>query len=513
MYKLLHYNRLLSCMLIISICLQAIILSSSGLTNFDYHLSKLKNADASVTADQGFHGGSSAELTINHEGNYARIYIYPDNPLPFEDLDQLNMWVNPQSGDGSVQIELYLDGDGDDSYDSKNSGDARIISQKKTCSEAGMSSNTWNELDGFDLQYNKYRDDDFPIESLDDCKSNLGDKKIVKIYITVYKDINVSQTSALIDYIKIGNEIMSFEPLETEDIKDGPASATPGSLITYTITYGNNGLEPVDLIVKEKYDPGTVFIAAYPSPDSGTFDTWTFPDLPAGAHSQIVIKMRSRKPAAKAIIDGHVAGNGFMSREGMLSTEFDSYIITNSVRIEAGEFNYSASVATRIRPIVGSTLAFGEHGSGSYQEDEKLTYNPSSISAERHILAEFSPCAINQSPKSAPLFLQGDWSANLRAENDYRDILWSDRYCEGRDINLSYQTQLGKTLSYLDTNASFQGQADRKALWPGGLADVHLTGNFTLAGKARWRWANKTISPEKEWLDCSCPIEDSLIAS
>ncbi|MDD4652457.1 MAG: hypothetical protein PHQ34_09525 [Methanothrix sp.] len=515
MDKLLHFNRSLSGMLIVLICLQAIILSSNGLTNMDYHLSRLKNADASVSAYHGFHGDNSAELTINREGNYARIYIYPDPPLQFEDLDQLSMWVNPLSGDGSIQVELYLDGDGDDSYSSKNAGDARIISEKKTCSEAGMSSNTWNELDGFDLQYNKYKDNDFPMGSLDDCKSRLGNERIVKIYITVYKDkeINVSQTSALIDYIRIGDEIISFEPLEKEDIKDGPSSATPGGLITYTITYGNNGMESVDVIVKEIFDPKTVFIAAYPSPDPGTFGTWTFHNLPPGAHGQIVIKMRTLKPAAKGIIDGQVSGNGFMSRKGVLSTEFDSYIITNRVFIEAGEFNYSASATTRIRPIIGSTLAFGEHGSGVYRSNEKLTYNSASISAERQILAEFSPCTINQSPNSTPLFLQGDWSANLRAENDYRDISWSDRYYEGQDLNLSYQTQLGKTLSYLETSAAFQGQADRTAYWPGGFADTHLTGNFSLTGGARWRWANKTISPEKEWLACSCPIEDSLIAS
>jgi hypothetical protein len=495
MYRALTGNRSIIFLAII-IFLQIGIMSSFCLTDLDYSLRKLKYSEGSLTTEDQFHGTNSAKLSIHDKDKFARIYINLDDPLPIQDLDQLSMWIKPQSGIGSLQIEIYFD------------DNTKLLSLKKNWSEMDMSNSQWNEMDGFDLSYGNS-------EGLDDIKDKLKDKRIAKIYITIY-NTNANDkidTIALVDYIKIGDEIMSFEPLENEDIKDGPASATPGGLITYTITYGNNGLEPVDLIVKEKYDPGTVFIAAYPSPDSGTFDTWTFPDLPAGAHGQIVIKMRSRKPAAKAIIDGHVAGNGFMSREGMLSTEFDSYIITNSVHIEAGEFNYSASVATRIRPIVGSTLAFGEHGSGSYQEDEKLTYNPSSISAERHILAEFSPCAINQSPKSAPLFLQGDWSANLRAENDYRDISWSDRYCEGRDINLSYQTQLGKTLSYLDTNASFQGQADRRALWPGGLDDVHLTGNFTLAGKARWRWANKTISPETEWLDCSCPIEDSLIAS
>ena len=73
----------------------------------------------------------------------------------------------------------------------------------------------------------------------------------------------------------------------------------------------------------------------------------------------------------------------------MLSTEFESYLVTNNVLILAGEFNLSASVTTRIRPIIGSTLAFGEHGTGDYQAEEKLTYNSVSISAERNILAGF----------------------------------------------------------------------------------------------------------------------------
>jgi len=504
----LYYNRSLYIILLTIICLHISILSSISLTDLDYRLSKLKNAEASVSDIESFQGGNSAELIINSEGNYARIYIYLDPPLPLVDLDQFSMWMCPQSGDGSVQVELYFDGDGDDSYDSKNMQDARILSQERSCSDMGMSNNTWNELDGFDLQYEKYKDDEFPPSSLDDCKGRLEGKKIVKIYITIYKDIKATETSAFIDYIKIGDEIISFEPLEKEDIKDGPSSATPGGLMTYTITFGNNDLEPVDLIIKEEYDPRTVFIMSDPSPDPGTFDTWTFANLPPGAHGQIKIKMRSRKPAAKGVIDGRVSGKGLMSREGMLSTEFESYLITNNVHILAGEFNFSSSATTRIRPIIGSTLAFGEHGAGDYQADEKLTYNSVSIGAERHILAGFSPVSVNLSLKSIPLSLREDWSANLRALNDYRDIRWSDRYYEGKELNLSYRTQLGKTLSYLETIAQVQGLADRTAYWPGGLADTHLAGNFTLAGSARWKWANKTVGPDKEWLACSCPIEE-----
>ena len=248
-----------------------------------------------------------------------------------------------------------------------------------------------------------------------------------------------------------------------------------------------------------------MYIESYPPPDAGTTNIWTFSHLPPGAHGQIVIKMRSLKPSAKASIDGQVSGKGLMSTEGKLSTEFESYPVTNNVHILAGEFNFSASATTRIRPIIGSTLGFGEHGAGDYQAEEKLTYNSVSINIERNILAHSSPGFLNISQNRIPLPLRGDWSANLRAENDYRDIRWSDRYYEAKNLNLSYRAQLGKTLSYLETDAQVLGLADRSAYWPNGFTDTYLAGNFTLAGKARWKWANKTIGPEKEWLEC-CPL-------
>ena len=491
MGKPLHYNRSVIFLALI-IFLQIGIMSSFCLTDLDYSLRKLKYSEGSLSAEESFHGANSAKLSVNGEDKYARVYIDLDDPLPFRDLDQLSMWIRPKSGNGSLQLELDLDGDGDNRY-SSNSLDAKVLSIKRNWTEMEMSYSQWNEVDGFDLEYGGSG-------SLDDWRNKLKDKKIFRIYITIY-----DETTAFIDYIKIAGEVISFEPLEEEDVKDGPSSATPGGLMTYTITYGNNELEPADLIVKEDYDERTVFIKSYPPPDPGTTNTWTFPNLPPGAHGQITIKMRSRKPAARASIDGHVSGKGFASTEGMLSTEFESYLVTNNVHITAGEFNFSASATTRIRPMIGSVLQYGEHGAGDYEAEEQLTYNSVSINAERKILAGFSPAFVNFSRNC--ISLSGEWSAKLRAENDYRDIRWNDRYYEVKSLNLSYRAQLGKTLTYLETTAQVLGLADRSAQWPGGFTDTHLTGNFTLAGKARWKWANRTVSPEKEWLECSSPME------
>ena len=132
-----------------------------------------------------------ADLSVDRNGTYVRVSIYLDDPLPLEDLDLLSLWVNPQSGDGKIQLDLLLDGDGSGSYDSKNTQDARVRSISKSWSDLGMSYSQWNELDGFDLDFEKYSDKSVPIGCLEDFKSRLKGLGIVRIYITLYKDAKV----------------------------------------------------------------------------------------------------------------------------------------------------------------------------------------------------------------------------------------------------------------------------------------------------------------------------------
>mgnify|MGYP001331382851 FL=1 len=460
------------------------IIDSFSLTNLDYKLSDLKYSDGIISEDRSFHGPNSAKLTVHEIKKFSRIYIDFDDPLNLEDLNQLSMWILPLSSDGEVRIEIYLQG-----YEDPLLAEISLTE---------MQLSQWNELDGFDLEF----EGDV---SLDALKQTLGDISIEKIWITLYKNEGDGDTIAFFDYINIGGEIISFEPLEEEDIKDGPSSASAGGLITYTITYGNNMLEPVDVVVIDNYDPATIFISAYPPPDPGTHDTWTFHNLAPGAHGQIIIKVRSTKPTAKASISGSVSGQGFCRVEGMLSTERDSRSVSNTVSIFAGEFNFSQSVSTRIRPIVGSVLKYGEHGTGKYQAEEKMKYSQSNINVDRRIQAIRSPARISLASNRS-MNLHGGWSGNLRAENDYRDILWSDRYQEGRRLNLSYKASLGKSLTTLETSVWIEGLADRKVLWPAGFMESRLAGDFNLTGKYRWRWSNKTVAPDKGWLEC-CPLE------
>ncbi len=495
--------------LLLAILMTSFIYSSLtglALTDLDYRLGHSKYADASISGDDSFHGSSSAELSVESKGDYIRVSVYMDEPMPLEDLDLLSMWVKPQSGDGKIQLDLYLDGDGDNSYNSHNSKDARVRSLRESWSEAGISLSQWSELDGFDLTFEKYQDKTFGSGGLEDFKSKLKGERLVRLYILLYKNGTVPTTSAFIDYIKIGDQIISFEPLEQEAIKKATKSISPGGQITYTITYGNNQLTPVDLVVKEQYDPRTSFIEANPSPDAGSKDVWTFRQLPPGAHGQIVIKVATIRPSCRAKIESEVSGMGYTSVNGLLSTDFGGSLITNRVTISASEFNITASAYTTVRPIEGSIVAYDEHGSGFYKSKEQLAYSPSSISISRQINGSTALATVNLSRSS--IAIPGGWFASLRGENKIRDILWSDKYYHASLLNLSYRIQLSKAQSLLETSSRFIGMVDRTSQWTDIITDQRLAGDFTFKSKAAGKWSGMQISQQEAGLDCCPEIQD-----
>lgn len=480
--------------------LLALAIPGTGLTDLDYHLGKSKYGEAFVSEEESFHGHNSAELSVSDKGDYIRITVYLDEPLPLNELNYFSMWINPQAGDGKVQLELFLDGDEDKSYNSDSLRDARLRSIRKAWSETDMSSAQWNELDAFDLYYEKYGDKIFGIDSLERCQSRLRGEKIVRIYLTLYKDTKVSETSAFIDYIKIGDRIISFEPLETEEIKDAPSSVSPGSEISYTITYGNNLLEPVDLVVREQYDSRTFFVRAVPAPDFGTTNVWTIRSLPPGAHGQIVIKLATIKPSCRADYKGEVSGIGYTAARGLMSTSFPGYDVTNHVTISSGKLNLTASATTRVRPIEGSILAYDDHGSGNYHALDVLRYSPSRIFLSRDLNASWAPTTFDL-PLRQILF-QDNWHAGQQCENKVRDVRWKERYYQSRFLNLSSKTELGKYLSYVNTQCRFDGLADRGFKGMDGEYDQRFSGNFTINSKTRAKWTRMHQTFPNPGLEC-----------
>lgn len=497
-----------------SSCLALVLLSLSlvcaGLTDLDYNLGSSKYGSSSISEAESFHGSSSALLLVDENGSYIRISVYPDEPLPLVELDRLSMWVAPELGDGAAQIDLFLDGDGDGSYDSHSILDARLRSLKESWSGLGMISQEWNELDGFDLAYEEYGEDSSS-QSLDAYGERLGKLRVVRLYITLYKDKSAPKTSAYFDYIKVGDQLISFEPLEQEEIKSGPKSVSPGGTITYVITYGNNLLAPVDLVVVESYDPRTMFIQASPSPDRGTNNIWTIRNLPPGKHGQIRIKVSVSKPTCKADLRGEVAGVGYTDVSGMLSTDFESYQISNSVTLSSDEFNLTETATTAVKSIEGSIVTYNDHGPGFYSSQEQLVYSPTRISAFRDVNAVRSITSANTSAATAKVsnisdlsvIFSGDLHARSSCDNRMRDLLWMESY-SGDIINLSRRAQLSKTASFFETSARFSGTADCQFKWNDGISASQLAGNLSFSRKATMKYYSRRSSQAYDGLGC-CP--------
>jgi hypothetical protein len=489
--------------LCLSILLPIMIIAGTCMTDLDYRLGNSKYTDSSITDEESFHGPNSAKLSVDKEGNYVRAIVYMDKPMSLEDLDSLNMRINPLSGDGKVQIEIYLDGDGDSSYDSDSQRDARLLTNEKSFSEMGMEPNQWSEIDGSGLSYEKYKDKGFGSKSLDECINQLGDRMVVKIYITIYKDPSVDKTTAYLDYLNIGDQIISFEPFERDQPKKAPKSISPGSQITYTITYGNNFLEPLDVVIREIYDPRTVFVSADPMPDAGTNNIWTIRDLPPGVHGQIEIKVRTVKIYCKADIDSKVSGEGFASSRGLLSTDLSSYAVTNTVTISSDRFDLTASASTAIKPVAGSIIAFREHGSGQYSADEQLSYSASRIFVFRDTNASKSQITASTSPLVNISFTD-DWYASSLCENRAGDMMLSERYAQGKYLDLDSRAYLGKTSSYFETSSNFSGAEDHNSRWQGIVRSESLLGNFTTTSSARTKSDSSRTRTSDNALEC-CP--------
>lgn len=486
------------------IALFCLIWTCQSLTDLDYRLGTSKHGSASLSDLESFHGENSARLSVDEEGNYIRVSVYFDYPMPIVDLDHLSMWMYPQSGNGNIQIEIFLDGDADGSYNSKSSDDARLRSAKKSWSEMSIETEQWNELDGFDLCYEEYGEDG--LATLDERAQQLQGLDVVRIYITIYKDPGVETTSVFLDYIKAGDQIISFEPLEEEVIKSGPASASPGGQITYTLTYGNNLQEPIDLVITEFYDSRTIFVSADPGPDAGTDNVWTIRSLQPGEHGQIVVKVKTNKFSCKADINGRASGTGFTSIKNIVSNDLESYEVTNTVRLASSGFNATDTVRTAIRPVAGSSTSFNHHGYGDFRSQGWLKYSSSSIILQQAMNASRSPVLVN--PGSKTLTFCGHLYASNAFLSPAREISYSEEYRYADSLRLDTNLRLSKSNTDLQSLSSFSGWAEIAQKWRNTSYMQHYVGSFSRDLQAHTRIAKKTKSRSEDSLECCFASQD-----
>ncbi|HWQ19842.1 MAG TPA: hypothetical protein VN455_08705, partial [Methanotrichaceae archaeon] len=478
--------------------------TSAGLTDIDYRLTKSQSGNSSITGENSFHGPSSAKISIVKTSKSIGINL--KKPLPIEDLDKLSFWIDPAAGDGDLALTIYLDGDGDDKYSSKSGADARLYTTKASWEKLGLAPGQWNELDAFDQVFKKTGDSKTK-GGLSSLESLMLGKRITKISITLYKDGNVT-TVYYLDFIKIGSQVISFEPLEKKQVKTGPKSASYGGTMTYTITYGNTYYMPLDIKVTEYYDPRTAFMEASIPPDPGTTNVWTIKQVPPGVFGQIKIKVKALKPKVEADISGHVEGDGYAAVRRVFSTGLEPYQISNTVTISSDEFNLTGSTTTAVRSALGSSVEFSEHGAGLYKSTEALSYDTPNMSMAQELHATRAPMQVDLG--GYHLASSGSWFAKREVRVPAVCGLLRENYisADGLSLNSSAWTRgtKSKSLAYMADDSSFKGIALYDYKWNRTGASEMMAGTFRVVHREQAVYYRTHSITKDSWLDCILPL-------
>jgi len=459
------------------------IIQCSGLTGLDYTIGGSANGKgkAQISKEESIHGPHSLKLSVVPEkGRYARIYASFDKPMPLETMDQLSLLIEPVDGDGKVTLDIYLDG-------------GSKLSASRSWSERELGS--WQQIDAFGLNFSNRR--------LVDWQNDLKGQKIKRIWIRLYNN-GSEQTTAYLDYLKIRDQVISFEPLEKEDLLDAPSSASAGEKITYIITYGNEQRVPIDLVIVNQYDPGVVFLEADPSPDPGTKGVWTFKQLPPGQYGQIKIVVRTHKLSCKAEISGTVSGNGLASVARTLSTDQPGYRVNNLLILSTGMSVIRASATTSVKPVSGAISSFSEHGSGSYSSNETMSLSPSKIFISQNLKVNSSLAPINISGHL--LHYNSSWSADRICRNHLTKASISERFLQANFLTLGSNAGIQKKKTWMETNSNFSGIEEYDFRGSGKTVNQILIGSFAAKNRGI-EWQNSSNKyADKSWLNC--PLDE-----
>ncbi len=408
----------------------------------------------------GYHGTHSVQLDYDQKIRYVRIDI--TDPIPFDELDDLSIAIKPLTECGFIYIELWFDGDGDGKWKSKSERDLKLFTSRLSISDLGLVVNEWTDLNAMDLEYgeSRARDPKFDLQDWMDDTENLN---LIRLYVrfdTTSKTYPTIGSIWLFDYFRINGMVASFEPDEGPTEKTGkPSRISEGGKITYTITYGNDLMTNLtNFVIVEYYDSRMSLISADPRPDPGTNNVWTIGNLSPGSYGKIVLVMKMYKQNFVADVDGRVLGDGFVSVRRRFTTDRSPSMIVNQVRISSDQREWQRRVVTPVRPIVGTTLSFTEHGSGRYSSEEVLSYRTTTMKMDRSFDAVRAPTSLSL-PFGRAIGFDSGWGASHLCMDEKRGSMIWDRYLYADRLNCTGRANVRSTRLILDSESNFSGMA------------------------------------------------------
>lgn len=473
------------------------------MTDYDYRYSKAPSGVVEPTTVDSLHGSSSAYFCVRNDGRSKSISLIPFEPFALHEIGRFDLGVMPLSGAAELEIEIHLDGNNDGKYSSSRPEDARlIVSAARWDMTRKPALREWTELNLMEMTGRTLSKDPALVGkglSWSGLLDRVGQLEVVKIYLR----LRGANSSCLVDRVRMGEEVVSFEAMEREAIKRSKQRTYgAGSTMTYYIVYANNREDPGDVTVTEHYPAGAGLVEADPSPDPGTNNRWTFRDLPPGQHGRITVKLRMSKGYAEVDGDGQVSGTGMVSVRRSLTTRKDSHLVKNQVTVSGGGINRTASAPARIRSIPGHTLLMKESGTGDYRSEEELHYLGTSIRASRSFVARSSPIVLNLTRRR--IDLSSPWSSETYAGNDRMsdEFLQRHHYCPR--LNLSSRAELRSSKSMLEIQSNMSGLAFSRTSAEGRMLGFFGIGDLNISTRAEARKSSKKGRKPPLDLGCLC---------
>jgi len=235
-------------------------------------------------------------------------------------------------------------------------------------------------------------------------------------------------------------------------------SVSPGDPLYYAIFYMNAGeVDLTEVVITEKYPEGVEFIRAKPAPDDGSDNKWTIGDLPVRGHGMIVLAVQvTESQDLEFTEEGRVVGEGFVSIRDSLSTSPVGHNLKNVATIysnETGPANATVSVA-----ISNTKLDIREHGSGTYESDEKLKLRTenTSISMEKDASSKYTSTSLRLY-NNRTVNYSSKWTQTASAENWATGASMSESYRYATSIDRKSMMFLDEKESVMNIDSVFNG--------------------------------------------------------
>ena len=213
--------------------------------------------------------------------------------------------------------------------------------------------------------------------------------------------------------------------------------------ITYTINYGNAGIEPADSVNVTDLLPEVILISASPLPSiiSGNNLTWRVGTLGENELRiiQIVVQI-PKKAKANYYETSLVQGDGYAYVRKGFDTQEKKEALINRAKISGYYGIYLYKVISNSTVVIlgspGTSISSLEHGSGYYKEEAKssLHQENKSISLEKNLFAKYGKTAFLL-PGNRSLNYDSLWSDRTRVENRVLGDSLNEKYLYADTLN------------------------------------------------------------------------------